>query len=171
MNHFAVFELPVAFDLDTEQLAERYRELQRTVHPDKFAHASDRDRRLAVQKASQINEAFQVLKDPLSRGRYLLELAGALTNDETDTAMDGAFLMQQMELREELAELKNQSDPLAAIADFVARMESATENLTSKLSSQLAANELEPARDTVRQMQFYKKLREEALFLEEGLLF
>jgi molecular chaperone HscB len=85
--------------------------------------------------------------------------------------MDGAFLMQQIELREELAELKDKSEPLSAIADFVSRMEAATANLTTKLSGQLAANELESARETVRQMQFYKKLREEALLIEEGLLF
>ena len=102
-NHFELFDLPVSFDIDTNTLAERYRELQRTVHPDKFASAPNRERRLAMQKATQINEAFQILKKPLTRAAYLLQLHGIDTNQQ-NTTMDSEFLMTQMELREELAE-------------------------------------------------------------------
>lgn len=170
-NHFELFDLPTDFTLDLDVLAQRYRTLQHAVHPDKYANAPDRERRLAVQKASDINEAFQTLKDPLNRGRYLLSLAGVLGNDETDTHMSGAFLMTQMELREELASLKDQADALDGITNFIARMEQSTQQLTQQLASQLAAQQWELARETVRQMQFFKKLREEALLLEESLLF
>lgn len=170
-NHFELFDLPTQFTIDLDVLATRYRNLQQAVHPDKYANASDRERRLAVQKASDINEAFQVLKDPLLRGRYLLSLAGTLGDDETDTQMSGEFLMTQMELREELADIKHQSDALDSVTEFIARMDQATQQLTKHLATQLATEKWEAARDIVRQMQFFRKLREEALLLEENLLF
>ena len=103
-NHFELFGLPVAFDVDAQQLAERYRELQRILHPDRYANASDRERRLSIQHAAQVNEAFQTLKSSLRRARYLLQLKGVEFDDEKETHLDPAFLMEQMELREALAD-------------------------------------------------------------------
>ena len=103
-NFFELFGLPVSFEVDIQQLSERYRDLQRAVHPDKFANASDRERRLAVEKAAQINEAFQTLKSPMNRARYMLEIRGVDFDNERDTHLDPMFLMEQMELREALGE-------------------------------------------------------------------
>ena len=47
-NHFELFGLPVAFYIDAQKLEERYRELQRTLHPDRYANAGERERRLSV---------------------------------------------------------------------------------------------------------------------------
>ena len=103
-NHFELFGLPVTFDVDVDDLASRYREMQRSVHPDRFANASDQDRRLSLQMTALINEAFQTLRDPVRRGRYLLNLRGVDLGDETDTSMNPAFLMEEMELRQQLDE-------------------------------------------------------------------
>jgi len=169
-NHFEVFDLPISFDIDSDTLTQRYRELQRTVHPDKYANAPDRERRLAMQKATQVNEAFQTLKNPLSRGLYLLQLQGIEANDPQNTAMDGEFLMAQMELREELAEIKQKSQPLEALNSFLSRIEIQQQNLTKKLSQQFSEQHYQTASDTVRQFQFFIKLHEDALKLEEELI-
>ncbi len=66
-NYFELFGLPVGFIVDTDALAENYRELQRVIHPDRYANASEQERRLSVQGASRINEAFETLKDPIGR--------------------------------------------------------------------------------------------------------
>jgi len=118
-NHFELFGLPVAFDVDAHQLAERYRELQRASHPDRYANASDRERRLSVQHAAQVNEAFQTLKSSLRRARYLLQLKGIEFDDEKETHLDPAFLMEQMELREALAEVKTKAEPLTSLSDIM----------------------------------------------------
>ena len=73
-THFERFGLPQSFDVDRELLDTRYRESQRAVHPDRFVNATDQERRLSMQRATDINEGYQTLKDPLKRGRYLLEL-------------------------------------------------------------------------------------------------
>ncbi|EDN65648.1 co-chaperone Hsc20 [Beggiatoa sp. PS] len=169
-NHFEVFDLPISFDINSDTLTQRYRELQRTVHPDKYANAPDRERRLAMQKATQVNEAFQTLKNSLSRGLYLLQLQGIEANDPQNTAMDGEFLMAQMELREELAEIKQKSQPLEALNSFLSRIEIQQQNLTKKLSQQFSEQHYQTASDTVRQFQFFTKLHEDALKLEEELI-
>ncbi len=76
MNHFELFGLPPQFSLDGSLLSSQFRELQKRFHPDNFATASERDRLLAVQKAAQINDAYQVLKNPISRAEYLLSQNG-----------------------------------------------------------------------------------------------
>ncbi|MES9845310.1 MAG: Fe-S protein assembly co-chaperone HscB, partial [Candidatus Sedimenticola sp. 6PFRAG5] len=75
-NYFELFGLPAGYIIDAEQLSGRYRELQRVVHPDRYANASDQERRLSMQGATRINEAFDTLKDPIQRARYLLSLNG-----------------------------------------------------------------------------------------------
>ena len=168
-NHFDLFDLPVSFDIDTDTLAQRYRELQRAVHPDKYASASDRERRLAMQKATQINEAFQTLKKPLTRAAYLLQLRGIDTNQE-NTIMDGEFLMTQMELREELADIKHQAQPIDALNKFLSRIETEQQRLTNTLSQQFAQPNDQAAHNTMLQLQYFTKLYEEALRLEEELI-
>jgi molecular chaperone HscB len=150
-------------------LSARYREAQRAVHPDKFANGSEADRRLSVQLAARINEAYRVLKDPLSRGRYLLELQG-VNLDDTDTAFDGEFLMEQMELRERLADVKSSTNPvqqLHAIADDITASGKALAEKLAKLLAEPDAESLQQARDVTRRMQFFQRLNEEVAALED----
>lgn len=164
-NYFELFNLPANFEIDTVELAERYRQLQRAVHPDKFAGAPDRDRRLALQHTSQINEAFQTLKNPLTRGRYLLQLQGMDWNDEKDTQMDADFLMTQMALREELAELTQ----VSALNAFLARLDEKITHLNRHLAEQFEEENYQNAKESLRKLQFFYKLREETLQIEERL--
>jgi len=172
-NHFELFGLPVAFDVDAHQLAERYRELQRTLHPDRYANASDRERRLSIQHAAQVNEAFQTLKSPLRRARYLLQQKGIEFDDEKETHLDPAFLMEQMELREALAEIRATADPLTSLTDIMADI-NARQQLMEDQLRQLFAEDSETTRQQAKQlvqkMQFLIRLREEAEELEEELL-
>lgn len=103
-NDFDLFELPVAFALDRTQLDERWKALQREVHPDRHAASDAQTQRQAMQWSVRINEAYQRLKDPMQRAAYLCELHGAPIQAENNTAMPAAFLMQQMEWREALDE-------------------------------------------------------------------
>ena len=101
-DDFTLFGLPQRHALDAAALADQWRALQSQVHPDRFASEGASAQRLAMQWAVRVNEAYQRLKDPLKRAAYLCELAGQPINAENNTAMPGAFLMQQMEWREAL---------------------------------------------------------------------
>ena len=92
-NFFELFGLPVSYDVDLNQVQHHYMELQKQVHPDKFANASDQEKRLSMQQTSWINEAQTTLKDPVLRATYLLKLKGVDINLENETTMDSGFLM------------------------------------------------------------------------------
>jgi molecular chaperone HscB len=168
-NYFELFDLPTAFDLDPVDLAARYRELQRRFHPDRFASASEPERRLSLQLTAQINAALQTLKDPVARARYLLGLQGVDTGEDTDTAMDTAFLMEQMELRESLAEARDAVDRHARLASLHQRVDEEFEARSTLLRNRFMENS-EPARrqarNLVREMQFLQKLAHEVEELE-----
>jgi molecular chaperone HscB len=101
-NHFELFGLDPAFGLDKEMLEKAYRDIQSRVHPDRFAHAGDAERRASMQWTTRVNEAYRTLKDPVQRAKHLLELRGVDVAFETNTQMPTDFLLQQLELREEL---------------------------------------------------------------------
>ena len=170
-NYFKLLGLEISYDVDMSLLKANYLDLQRTVHPDKFAHASDLDRRLSVQKAAQINDAFQTLKNPLKRAVYQLSLSGVEIKDN-ETAMEPAFLMEQMELREKLAGIKQQAEPFDALDQMIAEVETslrAFQTHMSKLFSEASAEALQQAKTNVLKMQFLSRLQEECLNLEEEL--
>ncbi len=114
-NFFELFELPVSYDVDLDKIQQQYMSLQKQVHPDKFANASDLEKRLSMQQTSWINEAQTTLKDPVLRASYLLKLKGIDFSLENETTMDAAFLMQQLEMRERLENIKDETDSLIAL--------------------------------------------------------
>src|SRR4026208_2627969 len=106
-NHFELFGLVPAFALDVARLDAAYRDIQAKVHPDRFAHAGDAERRASMQMTTRVNEAYRTLKSPVQRAKYLLELNGVDVAFETNTAMPREFLVQQMEIREKLEEARD----------------------------------------------------------------
>ena len=149
------------FAIDVAALDIAYREVQREVHPDRFATASDAEKRLAAQWATQANGAYRTLKSPLNRGRYLLQINGIDTEEERNTAMPLEFLMQQMEWREAVVEAKASKDE-AKLVKLAADKRREEKLLFTKLAEQLAlATAMVDARETVRKLRFLEKLGEE----------
>lgn len=118
-NDFEIFGVAPAFALDRDALDARWKDLQREAHPDRFAAADAQAQRQAMQWSVRINEAYQRLKDPLKRAAYLCDLNGAPIQAENNTAMPAAFLMQQMQWREDLEEARDIA-ALERMADDVA---------------------------------------------------
>ncbi len=119
-DDFTLFGLPQRHALDRAELDARRRDLQARVHPDRFASEGAAAQRIAMQWAVRVNEAYQRLKDPLSRAAYLCQLRGEAVDAERNTAMPAAFLMQQMEWREAL-EAADTVEEVQALDDAVAR--------------------------------------------------
>ena len=169
-NYFELFALPISCQPDQQQLASQYRALQRAVHPDRFAADSERQQRLSVQYASFVNEAFHTLKQPLTRAVYLLRLAGCEVDMERNTVMDAQFLMAQMELREEVSEIKTQANPEAELERLMAQVDGDITACLARFEQHWHVQELEEAETVVRQMQFMVKLAAELEQLESELL-
>lgn len=110
MNYFTLFSLPEQYDINVDMLRQRYELLQRVTHPDKYASASDQEKRMYMQKNAEVNDGFHVLNSPVLRGEHLLSVRNIPLANEQDTIGDTDFLMQQMELREELASAQTVED-------------------------------------------------------------
>ncbi|MFT5164243.1 MAG: molecular chaperone HscB [Alteromonadaceae bacterium] len=172
VNYFELFNLPFQFEVKLAGVSDTYRELQRVVHPDKFANAGEHEQLIAVQKSAQVNDAFQTLKNPLLRAQYMLAEQGVDLQIEQKTLQDPTFLMQQMELREQLEDIAALDEP----DDEIVAMEQEIKQITSQLYQQLipllvsgCKIELENAANIVRKLKFTNKLREELDRLEESL--
>lgn len=158
-DHFALFGLTPTFEIDASDLYRRYRDLQRTLHPDRFAGASAQERRLSVQMAAQLNEAYSVLNRPLARARYLLECLGVPPQGNPKD-LDIEFLQEQILLREEWEDVRRTGDQ-AAIAAFqrdIKRRIEAEEAEFSRLTSAAGGSvdeRLEHALHIFYRMQFY----------------
>ncbi|MCQ8868031.1 co-chaperone HscB [Vibrio splendidus] len=170
MNHFELFGLPLQFQLDGSLLSSQFRDLQRQFHPDKFAIASERDRLLAVQKAAQINDAYQVLKNPISRAEYLLVQHGEDIRGEQQTMQDPMFLMEQMELREELEDIADSSDPEDALFAFEGKVSKMYKQQLSAIQQELESEVWLEAADRVRKLKFIAKLKNEIELVEDRLI-
>lgn len=157
-NDFDLFGVPHRFAQDRVVLDARWRALQGEVHPDKFAADGTAAQRIAVQWAVRVNEAYQRLKDPLKRAAYLCELAGQPINAENNTAMPGAFLMQQMEWRESLDEARS-AQQVETLAEAVATHRSAAlQRLQQLLDEQQDAA---AAAQQVRALMFVERFAED----------
>ena len=157
-SHFELFGLTPAYAIEGEALERSYREIQSQVHPDRFAHAGDAERRASLQWTTRVNEAYRTLKDPVQRAKHLLELHGVDVAFETNTAMPPEFLMQQMELRESLEEAKTP----ASLDEMRKRLRQSKIGLQKQIAEALdIKKDYAGAAGLVRKLQFLDRLDEE----------
>lgn len=160
-NFFQLFGLPEHYRLDNAQLDQKFHALQTQVHPDKFAHLPEAERRMSMQWATRVNEAYQALRRPIARARYLLALHGVDTQEESNTAMPKDFLMEQMEWREAVEEARRARDA-GQLDKLEARMNHETRTLQELLAVKIDdEHSYAAAAEGVRKLKFLEKLAEE----------
>lgn len=159
-NYFELFGIKPAFQIDEQTIEEVYLKLQALLHPDRFATASEQERRIAAQKSAYLNEAYNVLMDACSRAEYLLVLQGCTINPEASMS-DNDFLMKQMELRERLedAAAEQSSKQAVALRDEIDRQST---DINKDFEQAYDEGMLDAAQSLLSQMRFMKKLKTEA---------
>lgn len=168
-NPFALFDLPVQFQVNFDEVSARYLALQKSLHPDNYSASSSQEQRLAVQKSAEINDALHILKDPILRAEAIIHIhTGEQQDIEQKSTRDMMFLMQQMEWRETLENIetaKNEEDLTAFTNDIVAEEKVILAQLETALNAQQWAEAL-AINDKLR---FIKKLQVEIERVEEKL--
>ena len=160
-NHFDLFGLPPTFAVDEVRLERAYREIQSRVHPDRYAHAGDAERRASLQWTTRVNEAYRALKNPVQRASHILELQGVDVAFETNTAMPSDFLMEQMELREALEDATGSKD-LGALDALQKRIDADKRELEQRLGERIdRQRDYAGAADLVRELKFLEKMEAE----------
>jgi molecular chaperone HscB len=167
-NHFELFQLPAKFDVDQDALDTAYREIQGRVHPDRFVNASDAEKRVAMQWATRANEAYQTLRNPMQRARYLCELHGVDLQTESNTAMPIDFLMQQMELREALGDARAAKDA-EALDELDVQVRGEKKSRLAQVGKLLDLGDYTQAAQGVRALMFLDKFADELHYAFEAL--
>jgi molecular chaperone HscB len=157
-DYFQLFGLAQAYALELDALDRAYRDIQSRIHPDRFAHAGDAERRASMQWATRVNEAYRALRSPVARAKHLLELHGVDVGFETNTAMPADFLMQQMELREAIESATRARDA-AALDRLGADIATRKRALEARLAEAIdARKDYAGAAELVRKLRFLDKL-------------
>lgn len=153
--------------MNTQDLEQRWKSRVAAVHPDRFAGASDAEKRVAMQWSASINEAYRVLRDPLKRAQYLCDLAGFQTENLPNASMDMAFLVQQMQWREELERIRDSQDAnaLTVLADHI---EADRHGLQSNTAALIASQQWDEVVKRLQEWMFVEKLLQEIKSVERA---
>lgn len=173
-NYFELFGIPESFEVDLHALADKNRAYQAALHPDRYANASDQERRMSVQTTAYVNEAYATLKSDLKRAHYLLKLRDIDFNSDSETSNDAEFLIQQMGMHERIEEADQANDPLSTLDVLAKELKQQQADLISQFSTQYSENNLSEAKHIALKLQFYERLtnqvRKKQEHFEEQLL-
>ena len=158
-NHFELFGLPVQYRVDAAALERAYRNLQRAVHPDRFAGAGDAQKRLALQASARANEAYRTLRDPVARAEYVLSLRGVDAAADTETRLPVPFLTRQLERREAAEEASHAHD-VHALSALIADVRREADEVGVEVARLLDSGDRD-AKRRVREWRFLVKLADD----------
>ncbi len=158
VDHFARLGLETSFDIDTAELERRYFDLQRCLHPDRFATCTARERALSQLQATSLNDAYETIRDPLSRADYLAGLMGTEVSPEgCNLVNDPSLLMEAMEMREALAQAETREEVETIAAHSKREMAACIE----AISEAFAESDLERALGMTTRLKYLRKLFDE----------
>jgi molecular chaperone HscB len=174
---FATLGLPRRYDVDLAAVAQTHRDLSRALHPDKFVQAGASERRAALARAVEVNEAWRVVRDPIRRAEALLALAGARMREEgrhereerveTQTT-DPEFLLEMLEQREALAEAKEARD-LVRVQAMARAIEARSNAVEKALGEGFARGEAASLAGKLGELKFYRRFLDEVSVIEDEL--
>ena len=172
MDPFATLGIERTFTVDIQALEKTHRELSRALHPDKFVGAAPTERRAALGKAVEVNEAWRTVKDPIRRAEALFELAGIAVGERNEPKPSPALLMDMMEQREALAEAKTARDT-GAVARLSGELEARASEAERALAGGFAAaggdrEKLLLLVPRLGELRFYRRFLEEVSAIEDA---
>ncbi len=155
---FALFSMNRTFNVDKTSLEASFKGLQKVLHPDKFATKTLQEREASATASSTVNQAYQILKGPVERARYLLQLHGFRTLDEGgDTIQNPALMMEMFSVREEVEE----ADDANALNRVKDRMSTAVDEACVALQHCLDQHEIDSLPEAAVRLKYCSKVLEE----------
>jgi molecular chaperone HscB len=173
IDPFALLGLERTFTQDLRAVEKTHRELSRALHPDRYMSSGASERRDALTKAVEVNEAWRVVRDPIRRAEALFTLAGVAVGDPHEPKPAPALLMDMMEQREALAEARAKKD-LAGVEVLVNDMTARQEQVESALAAALDhatgdRDALAPLVAKLGELRYYRRFLEEAAAIVDDL--
>lgn len=167
---FQLFGVEPSFRLDLESLEQRHRELSRALHPDRYAGSAPGERRQALSRAIEVNEAWRVLRDPIRRAEALCRLRGWSVGEGQEPRADPLLLMEMMEQREALADARRARD-LERVTQLASGVRNAEAAAVERLAGLLDAPQSAPEAvlQQLGSLRYYRRFLEEAAAIEDDL--
>ncbi|KAM9330828.1 iron-sulfur cluster co-chaperone protein HscB [Gastrophryne carolinensis] len=153
-DYFQLLHCERSFDINIQELQRKYRNLQRSLHPDYFSQKPQHERDLSDQQSSLVNKAYNTLLSPLKRGIYLLSLHGITFKEGTEGGMDAPFLMEVLEINERL----NEADTSAEIEDIGSFVQAKCHSLTENVREAFQKDDLEGAKMFLSRLKYYTNI-------------
>src|SRR5687768_13040497 len=135
MNYFELFAIPVQLVVDSSSLQKKFIELSRKYHPDYFATQPSEKQAEVLEISASLNKAWKTFQNPDETIKYVLRSKGLLEEEEKFQLPPG-FLMEMMEINEQLMEAKMDEEP-----EKMSRL--------SSVISQLSTEIYEPVKEIV----------------------
>ena len=110
MNYFEIFGIPVQLKVDKSGLSAKYFELNKKFHPDFYANAIPSEQHHALEITANLNKAFKTFQNPDETIKYVLQLK-ELLEEEEKYQLPPDFLMEVLEINEQLMDAKMEDDP------------------------------------------------------------
>ncbi len=156
-DYFHLFGVEKSYYPDMDTIKSNYRKLQRQFHPDKFTGSTAQEKLLAMQMTSFINDGFRIMQDEVARAEYILKISGVKLDDDLKTIQDTEFLQQQIILREELDELKNEAELNKFIDNMKLQIEKIGKDFAGKIGKDNAVSLA-----LLQHLKFYSRLKQQA---------
>ncbi|KAH6937977.1 hypothetical protein HPB50_006069 [Hyalomma asiaticum] len=154
LNYFEVFGEDAKYDIDASKLQGKFRELQRLLHPDKFAARSKKEQALSDNLSALVNQAYQTLSKPDKRAKYLLKVSG---KDLDSVVLDAAFLGRMMELNEEVASIEEKRDKKSA-EEYLKIVQTEAEQVTKQLSAAFEKDGIDEASIELAKLKYLRNV-------------
>jgi molecular chaperone HscB len=175
VDPFDTLGIAPAFELDLGAVEKRYRELAKVLHPDRYLGASPAERRMALGKAVEVNEAWRLVRDPIRRAEALLRRHGVRIEEGKEPKPDPEFLMEMMEQREALSEARASGDPKAVerLGNAIyERQKDVTARIAAAFATASASNgrgaPLAPILSLLGELRYYRRFLDEVSAIEDG---
>lgn len=165
---FETLGLPPVYTIDIKAVEQRHRELSKALHPDRYAGKPAAERRMSLSRAIDVNEAFRAVRDPIKRGEALLRRAGVAVGETNEPKPPPDLLMEMMEAREELSEVRAAKD-LSRAKKLGEGMKKRFDETSKKLGATLDAGKSGEALPLLGELRYVRRFLDEVAAIEEEL--
>jgi molecular chaperone HscB len=169
MDPFATLGVERRYDVDLQALERTHRQLSRALHPDRYVGSTAAEKREALARAVEVNEAWRIVRNPLRRAEALLSLSGVALGEDREASPEAEFLLEILEQREALSDARRARDR-KAVQRLAKDVQSRARDAEQELSCGLAAGVRQPLVGTLGKMRFYQRFLEEVSAIEDELV-
>lgn len=165
LTYFEIIGVPKHYNVSVTEVHNKYRELQKILHPDKFGNKSEKERELSEILSSLVNKAYSTLANPLKRGMYMLELDNVQIPEGT-TNLNPEFLMEIMEKNEEIEAASKDKEK---VIQLMQENKEVLDTLSKEAAEAFSAKDIERAKAILIRMKYYDSIEARLKKLKENL--